>query len=38
VPLAIRFLLKHLPDFIRADITQPGAAKAAPRSGDVVDI
>jgi uncharacterized membrane protein YkvA (DUF1232 family) len=38
VPLAIRFLLKHLPDFIRADITQPAAAKPAPRSGDVVDI
>jgi uncharacterized membrane protein YkvA (DUF1232 family) len=38
VPLAIRFLLKNLPDFIRADITQPAAAQAAPRSGDVVDI
>jgi uncharacterized membrane protein YkvA (DUF1232 family) len=38
VPLAIRFLLKHLPDFIRADITEPAATKPAPRAGDVVDI
>ena len=38
VPLAIRFLLKHLPDFIRADIEQPAAAQATPRSADVVDV
>ncbi len=38
VPLAIRFLLKHLPDFIRADIEPAAAGKAAPRSADVVDV
>ena len=41
VPLAIRFLLKHLPAFIRDDIegrsASAGPDRPAPR-GDVVDI
>lgn len=38
VPLAIRFLLKKLPDVIRADIQRPGAGKASAPAADVVDL
>jgi uncharacterized membrane protein YkvA (DUF1232 family) len=38
IPLAIRFLLKHLPAFIRDDIEGRGARPAAPPRADIVDI